>query len=142
MEIRKGNHAMRLNDLSFFNLATRRLNWLGARQEVIAQNVANTNTPGFKAQDVSSFAEVLRGAGGTMLRTTSGKHIAGLGGSTADGVRRIDDDTAYETSLDGNTVALEQQTIKATDTAENYRLAAQLYRKGHEMLTLAATGIR
>lgn len=133
---------MRLNDLSFFNLATRRMNWLGARQEVIAQNVANANTPGFRAQDVSSFTELLRGAGGTMLRTTSGKHIAGLGEATTDGMRKVDDEDAYEVSLDGNTVALEQQTIKATDTAENYRLAAQLYRKGHEMLTLAATGIR
>ncbi|WP_375176175.1 flagellar basal body rod protein FlgB [Pseudooceanicola sp.] len=128
--------------MSFFNLAMRRMNWLGARQEVIAQNVANANTPGYRAQDVSSFAELLRGAGGAMVRTTSGKHIAGLGGSTAQGVRREDDETAYEQSLDGNTVALEQQTIMAADTSENYRLAAQLYRKGHEMLSLAATGIR
>lgn len=133
---------MRLNDLSFFNLATRRMNWLGARQEVIAQNVANANTPGFKAQDVSTFADVMRGSGGTMLRTTSSKHIPNLGGSAGDGIRKLDDETAYETSLDGNTVSLEQQTINATDTAENYRLAAQLYRKGHEMLTLAATGVR
>lgn len=133
---------MRLNDMSFFNLATRRMNWLSARQEVIAQNVANANTPGFKAQDVSTFADVMRGAGGTMVRTTSSKHIPGLGGAAGDGIRKIDDEDAYEQTLDGNTVALEQQTINATDTAENYRLAAQLYRKGHEMLTLAATGIR
>lgn len=133
---------MRLNDLSYFNLATRRMNWLGARQEVIAQNVANANTPGYKAQDVSTFADVMRGAGATQLRTTSSKHIGGLGGTSADGVRTLEDETAYEQSLDGNTVALEQQTINATETSENYRLAAQLYRKGHEMLTLAATGIR
>lgn len=133
---------MRLNDMSFFNLATRRMNWLGARQEVIAQNVANANTPGFKAQDVSSFADVLRGAGGTSLRTTSSKHIGGLNGAAGDGIRKLDDETAYEQSLDGNTVALEQQTINASETSENYRLAAQLYRKGHELLTLAATGIR
>ena len=133
---------MRLNDMSFFNLATRRMNWLGARQEVIAQNVANANTPGFKAQAVSSFADVMRGAGGTMLRTTSSKHIGGLGGSAGDGIRKLDDETAYEQSLDGNTVALGQQTVNAAETSENYRLAAQLYRKGHELLTLAATGIR
>ena len=77
-----------------------------------------------------------------MVRTTSSKHIPGLGGAAGDGIRKIDDEDAYEQTLDGNTVALEQQTINATDTAENYRLAAQLYRKGHEMLTLAATGIR
>lgn len=133
---------MRLNDLSFFNLATRRMNWLGARQEVIAQNVANANTPGFKAQDVSSFADVLRGSGGATVTTTTARHIPGLGGSARDGIRKLEDEGAYEQSLDGNTVALEQQTINAADTSENYRLAAQLYRKGHEMLTLAATGIR
>ena len=59
-----------------------------------------------------------------------------------DGVATREDEEAYETSLDGNTVALEQQTIKASEISENYRLASQLYRKGHELLTLAATGVR
>ena len=133
---------MRLNDMSFFNLATRRMNWLGARQQVIAQNVANSDTPGYRAQDTASFTEVLRGAGGAMLKTTSTRHIGGLNGGSVNEVGIRDDESAYELSLDGNTVALEQQTIKAADTAESYRLAAQLYRKGHELLTLAATGIR
>ncbi len=47
------------------------------------------------------------------------------------------DDPSCSNSIDGNTVVLEQQTIKATEIGENYRLAAQLYRKGHDLLTLA-----
>lgn len=133
---------MRLADMSFFNLASRRMNWLGARQQVIAQNVANSDTPGFRAQDVSPFADVLRSTGAGGVRTTNTRHIGGLAGSRTDGVSTVEDPEAYETSLDGNSVALEQQTIKSTEVSENYRLAAQLYRKGHEMLTLAATGVR
>ncbi|WP_407496400.1 flagellar basal body rod protein FlgB [Pseudooceanicola sp. MF1-13] len=133
---------MRLSDLSFFNLASRRMNWLGARQQVIAQNVANSDTPGFRAQDVTPFADVLRSTGASGVRTTNSRHIAGLAGARAEGVGVNDDPDAYEESLDGNNVALEQQTIKSTEVTENYRLAAQLYRKGHEMLTLAATGVR
>lgn len=133
---------MRLSNLSFFNLASNRMNWLGARQQVIAQNVANSDTPGFRSQDVTPFADVLRSTGAAGVRTTNSKHIAGLGNGRIDGVAMIEDPDAYEESLDGNNVALEQQTIKATEVSENYRLAAQLYRKGHELLTLAATGVR
>ncbi|WP_040608972.1 flagellar basal body rod protein FlgB [Pseudooceanicola batsensis] len=128
--------------MSFFDLASRRMNWLGARQQVIAQNVANSDTPGYKARDVSNFAEVLRGAGGAGVRTTDSRHIGGVGGGAIDGVNIREDEGAHEVSLDGNSVALEQQSIKAAEISENYRLAAQLYRKGHEMLTLAVTGVR
>ena len=84
---------------------------------------------------------MLRGSATGGLKVTNSKHIGGAT-SVADGVSIREDEQTYEQSLDGNTVALEQQTIKATETAENYRLAAQLYRKGHELLTLAATGVR
>jgi flagellar basal-body rod protein FlgB len=127
--------------MSFFKLAGQRMQWLGARQQVIAQNVANADTPNYKARDVTDFADVMRGAATGGLKVTNSKHIGGAT-SVAAGVSIREDEQTYEQSLDGNTVALEQQTIKATETAENYRLAAQLYRKGHELLTLAATGVR
>lgn len=52
------------------------------------------------------------------------------------------DAAAWERSIDGNTVVLEQQTVKAAEVSESYRLAAQLYRKGHDLLTLSVTGQR
>ncbi|MFD2853698.1 flagellar basal body rod protein FlgB [Seohaeicola zhoushanensis] len=45
--------------MSFFRLASRKMEWLSARQKVIAENVANADTPGYKARDVASFAETL-----------------------------------------------------------------------------------
>ncbi|MGR3756834.1 MAG: flagellar basal body rod protein FlgB [Tranquillimonas sp.] len=124
---------MNLESMSFFRLASDRMQWLSARQKVVAENVANADTPNYKARDISSFEEMLRGRGGA-----GGLLDAG----TPDGVRVVQDEAAWQQSIDGNTVLLEQQTIKASDISENYRMAAQLYRKGYELLTLAASSDR
>jgi flagellar basal-body rod protein FlgB len=138
----KRKDELKLESMSFFSLASQRMEWLGARQNVIAENVANADTPGFKAREVSSFAEMLN-SGATMqgMTVTSGKHIAGSAASMA-GVRADTDPQAWSSSPDGNTVILEQQAIKATEVAESYRMAANLYRKGYELLTLSVTGNR
>lgn len=134
---------MKLESLSFFHLASRRMEWLGARQKVIAENVANADTPGFKARDVGTFSEMLdqkTTAAGMMV--TSRDHIQGTV-DVGPQVRVEEDQAAWlASSINGNTVVLEQEAMKANDVSENYRLAASLYRKGYELMTLAVTGIR
>ncbi len=133
---------MKLAGMSFFELASQRMRWLGARQAVVSENIANSDTPDYKAKEVSPFSAMVENSGGAGgMRITNAKHIQGTSGSM-DGVRVDVDKTAWEQSIDGNTVALEQQTIKAAEISGNYQLAAQLYRKGHDLLTLAVTGIR
>lgn len=131
---------MNLNSLSFFQLASQRMHWLGAHQQVVAENIANADTPGFKARAVSPFAELVDGARSTGLQTTQAGHIGG--NAHAGGLRVTSDAAPWETSIDGNTVVLEQQTLKAAEISENYQLAAQLYGKGHQLLTLAVVGQR
>lgn len=132
---------MKLSDMSFFSLASQRMKWLGARQAVVSENIANADTPEYKAKEISDFQEMLEGSHRTSgLTTTHHRHIQGA--PSTGGVFADPDAAAWEQSMDGNTVSLEQQTIKAAEITENYRLAAQLYRKGHDLLTLAVTGIR
>ena len=128
--------------MSFFSLASQRMQWLTARQKVIAENVANANTPGYKAKDVGAFDEMLEAQSASAgLEVTSGRHIHGTDPSP--GVSVQDDESAWSSSsIDGNTVVLENQAMKANEVSENYRLASSLYRKGYELLTLAVTGIR
>ncbi|MBV1863827.1 MAG: flagellar basal body protein [Rhodobacteraceae bacterium] len=130
---------MGLESISFFKTASQRLQWLSARQKVISQNIANSDTPNFKAKDVSSFSKMLEGVQQTGLATTSAKHI---GGGQNSGVRTETTKDVWGETIDGNTVVLEQQSILANEVGEDYQLAARLYRKGYELLTLAATGIR
>ena len=133
---------MKLESISYFGLASQRMEWLGARQKVLAENVANADTPGFKAREVNSFEDVLsKTVSAGQVTVTAPGHIAGTG-SGVDGVRVEEDPEAWSNSPDGNSVVLEQQTIKATEVAESYRLAATLYRKGYEMLTLSVTGMQ
>ena len=130
---------MGLESISFFKTASQRLQWLGARQKVISQNIANSDTPNFKAKDVSSFSKMLEGSQQSGLTTTNSKHIGG--GQSARISTEITEDVWGET-IDGNTVVLEQQSILANEVGEDYQLAARMYRKGYDLLTLAVTGIR
>ena len=133
---------MKLGGMSFFQLASQRMTWLGARQSVISENVANADTPNYKAKTVSGFDAMLENADAVQgLKVTDTRHITSSG-ETPNGVRVTADEDAWEGSIDVNTVALEQQTIDAAEVAGGYRLAAELYRRGHSLLTIAVTGVR
>ncbi|MDX5382737.1 MAG: flagellar basal body protein [Rhodobacterales bacterium] len=121
--------------MSFFQLASQRMSWLAANQRVVAENIANADTPGFKAREVSPFEALVDGSRTGGVRTTHAGHIQG--GGHAGGLRATADSAAWETTIDGNTVVLEQQTLKAAEISESYQLAAQLYGKGHQLLGIA-----
>ena len=133
---------MNLSNLSIFGLASDRMTWLAARQKVTSENVANAGTPKFQSRDVTSFAAMIDGnrTTGSGLVATDPRHIPGLSTTSSAGIREMDDPTAIHTSINGNTVNLEEQTIRAAETSDQYRMAAQLYRKSYDLLTMAVTG--
>lgn len=131
---------MSVQGISLMGLASQRLDWLTQGQRVVAENVANADTPGYGAKRVAAFSDMLRGASPTTLATTRTGHIAGLEGTSS--VRIEDDPDVWDTSLDGNSVVLEQQTIRSGQIDAEYRLAANLYRKGHEFLRMTVSGSR
>jgi len=128
-----------LEKIAFFANASQRIEWLTERQRVIAGNVANANTPGYKAQDVVSFESLMTRAPTGTLSLTHERHLTGTQNGA---VESRPDQTAWEESLDGNTVVLEQQTIRANETFEQFNLASRAYKKGQELLTLALVGNR
>lgn len=128
---------MKLDSIHLFQLASARMQWLSARQKVISENIANADTPGYRARDVTGFGQYV-----DRLETSAGG--GGGGGDAGFGadapVATADAPDTWGATLSGNTVVLEQQTVKAGETASQYRLAASLYRKASDLLTLAATG--
>jgi len=132
---------MGLDSISFFKNASQRMQWLGNRQKVISENVANSDTPGFKAKDITSFSKMLESTQQAGMTTTNVRHISG-NSQNISGINTEVDKEAWSETMDGNTVVLEQQTIKSNEISEGYQLAARLYRKGYDLLNLAATGIR
>ena len=111
-------------DIGIFKLAEKRLAWAAGRQQVLAQNVANANTPGYVARDVTPFSAALAQAGGGTLNRTAPAHMEGAVPATA--ARPV---RPTERAPDGNAVSLEDQLTKVADTSGTQELAINIYRK-------------
>jgi flagellar basal-body rod protein FlgB len=129
---------MSFADLPIFSALTQRLSWLGQRQNVLAQNVANADTPDYRPSDLAEpdFRALLSETTDHLgVERTNAHHLAPASGSaTAFGL--VADD-AGEVNAVGNGVDLEQQLFKVADTASRFQLASALYRKHVDMLRIA-----
>lgn len=127
---------MDLRSLPLFQMMTRRLSWLGARQQVLAENIANSNTPGYKPHDLKplDFRSMAEGHMGPLAPAmTNPAHLASLAPTAAPD--RVEKDRhPIETTLSGNAVNLEDQLMKANQTATDYELTTNLYRKQLQMI--------
>ena len=130
---------MEFGKLPLFALMSQRLALLGKRQLVLAQNIANADTPGYRAQEVKEpkFKEILRGNGPRKIAmvATHAAHMAGRPGVSKS--FKIVEDRSAEVSLSGNSVALEDQVMKVAKTAMDHQLTINLYRKHIAMIKTA-----
>ena len=97
-----------------------------ARQGAIARNVANANTPDYKAVDVPDFAATYTGADGLQLRATRPGHVrpdAEQGGVAAAARQR-----PGTQSPDGNSVSLEGEMVAAAGARQQHDIALAIYR--------------
>lgn len=121
---------MRSTDL--FSLAEQRLDWVSRRQQLLAQNVANANTPGYEAHDLKPFAALLQDKA-VSLAVTNPLHLAAL----HDPLQEDQADTVSERAPDGNAVSLDVELTKLADTDNAHELATDLYTKYLGMFRLA-----
>jgi flagellar basal-body rod protein FlgB len=95
----------------------------GARMAVIAENVANADTPGYKAKDVPAFADVYE-AEGLEMRATLPGHLS----ATSEAATPIADVTRGHESPNGNSVSLEAEMVKSVEARQNHDMALAIYR--------------
>lgn len=107
-------------------LAERRLGWLESRQRVLAQNIANADTPGYQPRDLQSFAQLVAGQqSGVTLARTNAAHLGPSAGEAS--ARR--DRSVTERTPDGNAVSLDQQALRIAETDSAHALTLNLYRR-------------
>jgi flagellar basal-body rod protein FlgB len=107
-------------------LAERRLAWLDTRQAVLAQNMANADTPGYRPRDIPPFARLLAlGGSGVALARTDGQHNAQRRGEPL----ARPDRSAVERSPNGNAVSLDREAMRVADTDTAHALATGLHRR-------------
>ena len=118
-------------DISLFHAAEQRLAWVDRRQQLLAENVANADTPGYRARDLTPFAALLAGPS---LSRTSPLHIGGAGAAGASAAKA---GHWAERAPDGNTVSVEDQLSKVADTAGVQQLVLNLHHAYQGMMRTA-----
>src|SRR5690349_6797466 len=114
-------------------IAQQWLQGLARRQDAISSNIANIDTPGYRAQDVPFEAELARaiGSSGAKLTTTDPRHIASVPGTPA-GVGMQAAQELTSSRLDGNDVDIDQQMVLLSETQMRYQAAAQAITNRYE----------
>jgi flagellar basal-body rod protein FlgB len=131
-----------LDGIDVFRITGARLHQLATRQNVLAQNIANADTPHFRARDVKPFqfdSALLQDQGGVaplrLAGTQAGHMAAGRNGAAV----AADRAKSYGEDPDGNTVDLEEQMVKQADVAKNYDLATLVYKRSAALLRTAVS---
>lgn len=140
---------MRPDDVPVLALLRQSMSFHADRQQVIAENVANANTPGYTPRDLdeSDFHAALRsqmsggetgGRGALRLTTTNAGHIPASGaGSGSSSLWQASESPDSETTVNGNSVVIEEQMVRAQENRMRYESAVTLYQKSIGLLRTA-----
>ncbi|HZP69354.1 MAG TPA: flagellar basal body rod protein FlgB [Pseudolabrys sp.] len=131
---------MAIIDIPILSMLRMRLDWSQARQRVLAENVANADTPNFRARDLAplKFDEPLAPqtmVSGVSLTRTDDAHIQGVGLSQSpfpNGNARV-----YEVRPAGNAVSLEEEMMKVAANQMDFQAATALYARSLNLIKTA-----
>ena len=121
-----------MQPVNLFDLAAQQARWLAVRQSVIAGNVANVNTPGYRAVDVKPFSAVLDDTQMRMKATEPGHFGATEASAEIVALRQDDSDLVPS----GNSVQLEGELMKAADVRRAFDLNTAIVKAFHQMITM------
>ena len=124
-----------MEPVQLFDLASQQARWLSVCQAVIAGNVANANTAGFRPLDVEPFATVLSKTTPSMAATDA-QHLGGEDFGSSIGFNEQDADVPVRPS--GNSVRLEDELVKAGEIRRGFELNTAIVKAFHRMILMAA----
>lgn len=120
-------------NIGLFQTAGAMARHAAARQAVTTRNIANADTPGFRAQSIASFSETYRAGPGDAMRATRPGHLH-VGGMAATARPKFSD---AEPSPNGNSVSLELEMVAAVENQREHDRALAIYKHGLTVLRTA-----
>ena len=120
------------NNIELMQTAQAMARHASERQTLIARNVANADTPGYRAQDMPSFVETFEHPiAASAMRATRGSHISG---NSVSGTNPTAIDSRTEAAPNGNSVSVEQEMVKAVEVRQQHDMAMAIYGKARDIL--------
>jgi flagellar basal-body rod protein FlgB len=120
--------------IPILDLAEQRLGWIDRRQELLAHNIANIDTPGWQPRDLPPFASKLADIMTPGLAQTAPGHLAGTDDGAAGSVGKP---RPSGRAPNGNAVTLDSQLTKVAETATTQDLVTTIYKKYLGLFSLA-----
>jgi flagellar basal-body rod protein FlgB len=113
-------------NLTLFRMAHAMASHAGTRQAVIAQNIANADTPDYRPVDVAPFRDLIGNAARVEMRATRPGHLHASG--TAADPRITTAPLTGQSSPNGNGVSIEEQMLNAVETKRQHDRALAIYK--------------
>ena len=145
---------MAITDLPLFSMLKTRMHWLEQRQKLLAENVANANTPNYRGRDLKQldFKRTLDASLGSAAMGSAGIGPASMNSASVgmsatqpghlrggSGTRGFDVNPSggFETTPSQNSVVLEDEMMKVAQTQLDHQTAISLYQRGVGMIKTA-----
>ena len=119
-----------LESLSVTRMANQLAAHAGARLGLIARNVAQANSPGYKAVDLADFAQRYQSEGAEAMRATRAGHFSSAGQM----MEPVAQSSGGATAPNGNTVSLSHEMVKSVEVRKQHDLALAVYRNAADII--------
>lgn len=106
-----------------------------ARQTAVARNIANANTPGYRAVDVPSFAASYAAASDFQMRETLPGHLSAIADTASTTI--VPRKAQVTETPDGNTVSLEKEMMEGAEAKQQHDMALAIYRSATSLLRIS-----
>lgn len=129
---------MPISDIPILSMLRSRMQWGQARQEVLAENVANADTPNYRARDIAApdFSRELSVVSSVWLERTDPNHIAGPSGG-GDSPFATDKSARYDIRPRGNSVSHEDEMMKVAANQMDYEAVTSMYTHSLGLIKIA-----
>ena len=126
---------MQIGGLSLFQALGEKMRWHQERQGVLAENIANADTPGFMERDLKafSFGDEMKSVASLTMSTSSPEHMQ----ATSGGGRFGDLSAPFEITPSGNAVTLEDEMMKVAGNQMDYQAITALYTRSVKLIKTA-----
>ncbi len=129
---------MAISDIPILSMLRTRMQWNQVRQEVLAENIANADTPNYQARDLAppDFSRQVSAAASVGLARTNPNHIAGGAGDGDSGFAANIKDR-YEIRPRGNAVSHEDEMLKLGNNQQDYEAVTAMYTHSLGLIKMA-----
>ena len=126
-----------MDGMSLLNAMAQKMRWQQQRQDVLAQNVANADTPNYRGQELKpvDFGDALNSVTRVAMAATNPMHLTASGADS--GNAEAEQQASFEVTPEGNGVTLEDEMMKVTANQMDYQAVTTLYTKSLSLIRTA-----